>query len=536
MSELHDFGRFAIRFDQRQLLVDGHVAALGSRAFDVLRALVERRERVVGKEELLELVWPGLIVEENNLQVQISTLRKLLGAQAIATIPGRGYQFTAPQAAPAAAAAGPRSAAAGAAAAAPGMTEMTPITHPVRTSPAGTSPRGHLLVADDNKVNRLLLTRTLDLLGHQVASVDNGRKALDLLRLQRHDLLLLDLEMPELDGFAVLEELARDPELHDLPVIVTSSVEGVDKVARCIELGADDYLRKPVNPVLLKARVGSSLEKRRLREQQKALVQRLSAAAATPPVRFASPVPAVATAATVLSVGLRDGAAVTADDSPEQRVGLLDSCHTLWRDAVASHGGVIFDVRSEALMACFGTPWGRAAPAGDAEGLQPPPTLAEARLAAARAALEMAEMMDVFNAERTLSGLPALTLRVGLASGEVVVGEVAATPHTRCVCLGAPVRLAQALQALDVPVQGDGAKGGLGGGQRASPGDAGADAGIGAGHRIWLDAATQSALRGRVATEALPALPTLSALQHLSAPYATGAAAPAATFFRAVAN
>ena len=88
------FGRCVIRPAQRDVLLDGVPAKLGARAFDLLVVLVERRDRVTSKDELLDLIWPGLIVEENNLQVHISTLRKLLGAQAIATIPGRGYQFT----------------------------------------------------------------------------------------------------------------------------------------------------------------------------------------------------------------------------------------------------------------------------------------------------------------------------------------------------------------------------------------------------------------------------------------------------------
>lgn len=83
-----------IRPAQRDVLISGGSPKLGARAFDLLVVLVERRDRVTSKDELLELVWPGLIVEENNLQVHISALRKLLGAQAIATIPGRGYRFT----------------------------------------------------------------------------------------------------------------------------------------------------------------------------------------------------------------------------------------------------------------------------------------------------------------------------------------------------------------------------------------------------------------------------------------------------------
>jgi len=92
------FGHFAVKPAERQLLIGGQPAPLGSRAFDLLVALIEHRDRVVTKNELLDLVWPGLVVEEGNLAVQVSSLRKLLGAGSIATIPGRGYRFTAPPA------------------------------------------------------------------------------------------------------------------------------------------------------------------------------------------------------------------------------------------------------------------------------------------------------------------------------------------------------------------------------------------------------------------------------------------------------
>ena len=90
------FGRCELRPVTRELLIDGQPAPIGARAFDLLGVLVEHRDRVVAKGELLDLVWPGLVVEENNLQVQVSTLRKLLGAPAISTVPGRGYRFTLP--------------------------------------------------------------------------------------------------------------------------------------------------------------------------------------------------------------------------------------------------------------------------------------------------------------------------------------------------------------------------------------------------------------------------------------------------------
>ena len=89
------FGAVQLDVEQRQLPIDGQPAKLGARAFDVLLALVERRDRAVSKNELFDIVWPGVVVEENNLQVHISALRKLLGPQTIATIPGRGYRFMA---------------------------------------------------------------------------------------------------------------------------------------------------------------------------------------------------------------------------------------------------------------------------------------------------------------------------------------------------------------------------------------------------------------------------------------------------------
>ena len=95
MKVPYRFGRFELNAATRQLLADGGTVTLGARAFDVLVALVERRERLVTKDELLQIAWPGLVVEENNLQVQISALRKALGPQAIATISGKGYRFAA---------------------------------------------------------------------------------------------------------------------------------------------------------------------------------------------------------------------------------------------------------------------------------------------------------------------------------------------------------------------------------------------------------------------------------------------------------
>ena len=93
MAHRYTTGEFEVRPDERRVLLRGEPVALGARAFDVLMCLIAQRERVVTKNELLEQVWPGMVVEENNLTVHVSALRKVFGAQAVATIPGRGYRF-----------------------------------------------------------------------------------------------------------------------------------------------------------------------------------------------------------------------------------------------------------------------------------------------------------------------------------------------------------------------------------------------------------------------------------------------------------
>jgi phosphoserine phosphatase RsbU/P len=121
-----------------------------------------------------------------------------------------------------------------------------------------------LLVVDDNPINLDLLSRRLQRIGHRVEAVDGGRKALEVLRAADFDLVLLDITMPEMDGYRVLEQIKADPALRHLPVVMVSALDEIDSVVRCLELGAEDYLTKPFNPVLLRARVESSLARKRL--------------------------------------------------------------------------------------------------------------------------------------------------------------------------------------------------------------------------------------------------------------------------------
>jgi serine phosphatase RsbU (regulator of sigma subunit) len=134
---------------------------------------------------------------------------------------------------------------------------------------------GHLLVVDDNGVNRMVLGRYLQQQGHAVAYAENGRQALELLRAQAFDMMLLDIEMPEMNGYQVLEHVLADARLRDIPIIVTSALDEMDSVVKCIQMGAEDYLTKPVDQVLLQARIDASLEKKRLRDAQRDLLSKM---------------------------------------------------------------------------------------------------------------------------------------------------------------------------------------------------------------------------------------------------------------------
>jgi CheY-like chemotaxis protein len=128
--------------------------------------------------------------------------------------------------------------------------------------------RGFLLVVDDDEMNRDILSQYLEGEGHTVAMAIHGRQALEMVREQAFDIVLLDIMMPEMDGYQVLQRLKSDVALRHIPVIMISALDEIESVVRCIELGAEDYLPKPFNPVLLQARINACLEKKRLRDQE----------------------------------------------------------------------------------------------------------------------------------------------------------------------------------------------------------------------------------------------------------------------------
>lgn len=291
---------------------------------------------------------------------------------------------------------------------------------------------GHLLIVDDNKVNRLLLSRSVTLLGHRASVAENGKIAMQMLADGDFDMLLLDIEMPEMDGFQVLEALKADPALRDLPVIVTSSVEGLDNVVRCIELGAEDYIPKPVNKVLLRARLNSGLEKKRLYDEQKSLLRRFATEEVAKDLQASGfAIGGRRITATVLFCDIRDFTAMSEDMPPEATIELLNAFYALMFESVASHGGIVSLMVGDGLMALFGAP-------------QPLENSAQSAVSAAQ---EMLGMIAVFNDQRIATAEAGLKVGFGIATGEVVAGYAGTDTRATYTCIGKTVNLASRLEA-----------------------------------------------------------------------------------------
>ncbi|WP_223428361.1 adenylate/guanylate cyclase domain-containing protein [Tateyamaria pelophila] len=289
----------------------------------------------------------------------------------------------------------------------------------------------HLLIVDDNRVNRLLLSRSVELLGYTATVAENGHEAMDMLRARVFDLMLLDIEMPVMDGFEVLEAIKLEPALKDIPIIVTSSVEGVNNIVRCIDLGAEDYLPKPVNPVLLRARLSSSLEKKRLRDEQKTLLKRFATSEVVQDLQESGfKLGGRRVHATILFCDIRGFTTISERQSPEDTIEMLNIYYTLMFEAIDHHNGIVTLMIGDGLMVLFGAP-------------QP---LENSAASAVAAAQDMLAIIELFNLEQAAAEKPEIRLGIGIATGEVVAGYAGTKDRATYTCIGDKVNLASRLE------------------------------------------------------------------------------------------
>lgn len=292
-------------------------------------------------------------------------------------------------------------------------------------------PTGRLLVVDDNKVNRILLARSLEQQGHLVEMVENGKKGLEKLRSQPFDLVLLDIEMPEMDGYQVLEACLQDAALRDIPIIMTSSMDELDSVVKCIELGAEDYLNKPVNPVLLRARINASLEKKRLRDEQRKLFRTFATEeVAEELLRSGFSLGGKHVSGSVMFTDIRSFTTLAESQDPADTIDLLNSYYALMFEAITANGGTVNQMLGDGIMAIFGAPSNQE---NHAER-------------AVRAALEMIDLIEAFNQQQALQNKPQIKIGIGIASGKMVAGYVGTQQRATYTCVGDTVNLAARIE------------------------------------------------------------------------------------------
>jgi adenylate cyclase len=281
-------------------------------------------------------------------------------------------------------------------------------------------------------VNRLLLGRGLEHKGHTVVFADHGREALELLRGGQFDLLLLDVVMPELDGYLVLEELQRDLRLRDTPVIVTSSLDELDSVVRCLEMGAEDYLTKPVNAVLLNARINASLEKKRLRDQQREFIGKFATKEVADDLLMSGfSLGGKYVDASAMFCDIRSFTTIAEAQQPAETIELLNDYYTLMMEAIHGEGGIVSQMIGDGLMAIFGAPL----------------PLEDHRRAAVLAAQQMIDLIRLFNEEQAARGKVQIQIGVGIGSGRVVAGYAGTHQRATYTCIGDTVNVAARLES-----------------------------------------------------------------------------------------
>jgi adenylate cyclase len=306
-----------------------------------------------------------------------------------------------------------------------------------------------LLVVDDDPINRMVLSRELERQGHRVTAAENGAAALEALHAAPFDVVLLDVLMPELDGYQTLARIEDDERLRSIPVIMISALEDIKSVVRCIEMGAADYLPKPFDPVLLRARINGCLTTKRLRdlerrflEQERERVRGLFARFV--PEAVVDEVLAHADEdlrlggqrrmATVLISDLRGFTTFAEARPPEVVIEALNRYLSAMSEVILSRGGTLTCFMGDGIMAAFGVPIEQA-------------DHADRALEAAR---EMTgEALESFNAWLREEGIAdGFRMGIGLCSGVVMAGNVGSEQRLEYTAIGDAPNTAARIEAL----------------------------------------------------------------------------------------
>ncbi len=289
----------------------------------------------------------------------------------------------------------------------------------------------HVLVADDNETNREILERFLTRQNHTVTFACNGREALEHMEQESFDLVLLDIIMPEVDGFQVLEDMHKSGRLRYIPVIVLTGLEDERDAVHCIEMGAEDFLSRPVNLDLLKARVDSCLEKKRLREKhyEQYFPAELARQIARHP-DLLEKMESKAAEVTVLFCDIRSFSSISERLGPADTMKWLRDVMGVLSECVIRHDGVLVDYTGDELMAMWGAP-----------KMEPQ----HANLACTAAIDMLAELPKLDRRWKKSIDSPT-AVGIGINTGDVFVGDVGTKRKFKYGPLGNTVNLASRVQ------------------------------------------------------------------------------------------
>lgn len=308
---------------------------------------------------------------------------------------------------------------------------------------------GLVLIVDDNEMNRDLLSRRLKRQGFTIVMAENGKQALDIVRTQPFDMVLLDVMMPQMNGYQVLEALKADADLRHIPVIMISALDDLDSVVRCIELGAEDYLFKPFNPTLLKARIGACLEKKRLRDQEQAILKEIQSEREKSEQLLLNVLPKP------IADRLKQGQQTIADNfaevtvlfadicgftklslalSPTELVELLNQIFSKFDHLVEAHGLEKIKTIGDSYLVVGGLP-------------TPRPDHAEA---IADLALAMQQTISQFTLPPSDANPEPLTMRIGMNTGPVGAGVIGTTKFAYDIW-GDTVNTASRMESHGIP-------------------------------------------------------------------------------------
>ena len=310
---------------------------------------------------------------------------------------------------------------------------------------------GRILVVDDNDSNRNLLAHQLRRQGHDISMTASGREALEMIRESAPDLILLDLFMPDLNGFDVLREMNKDEALRAIPVIIITGLSDKNAAVKCIEAGAFDLLIKPVSPALLEARVSACLERKAWHDKEQAYQQELEKSYTFIRKVFGrylsdEVVQQILESdegmqmgggkqqVTIMMTDIRGFSVLSQELDPQDCVRILNNYFGVMTPLIQKYDGVIDEFLGDAILAIFGAPV---------------KTNDHARQAVA-CALEMQQAMAEVNHNNRKWDLPGIEMGIALNTGEVVVGNIGSETRSKYGVVGHHVNLTARIESFTV--------------------------------------------------------------------------------------